>query len=491
MNKYIIGIDQSTQGTKMLLLDAGGNLVWRADAPHRQIVNDRGWVSHDGNEIYDNIVSLVRRMLAENKLSAGQLAGVGISNQRETAIAWHRKDGTPAADAIVWQCSRATELCRTLEEYAPLVHERTGIPLSPFFTAAKIAWLLQNRGLAVAAERSELYAGTMDAYLVYRLTHGQNFKTDLSNASRTQLMNIRTLEWDADMCRLFGVPETCLPELDDSNALFGYTDFEGTLDRPIPIHAATGDSHAALYAHNCTEGYVKATYGTGSSVMMNIGKTCRMSTNGLATSVAWSLNGETSYAFEGNINYAGAVISWLKNDVGLIASPKEVSALASAAAQEDTTYLVPAFSGLGAPHWKSSAKAMICGMTRGTGKRELVKAADECIAYQIADVLHAMEADSGMDIPRLRTDGGATKDAYLMQFQSDIIRKTVEVSDAEELSGIGAAYMAGAALGFYSDDVFARREYTVYTPQREADWCEKKYRGWKNAVETLKYGADR
>lgn len=486
MKKYMIGIDQSTQGTKLLLLDENGKLVWRAAESHRQLVNDQGWVSHDGEEIYNNIISLVRKMLAETHIKAEQLRGVGISNQRETAITWRKIDGKPAENAIVWQCSRASELCKGLEEYADFIRERTGIPLSPFFTAAKIAWLLKNCGLKEAAECGEICAGTMDAYIIYRLTHGKSFKTDYSNGSRTQLMNIQKLEWDKEITKIFGIPNCCLPELVDSNALFGYTDFEGMLDVEIPIHAAAGDSHAALFAHHCTEGYVKATYGTGSSVMMNIGKNCKVSKNGLTTSVGWSLNGETSYVLEGNVNYTGSVISWLKNDVGLISSPKEVSTLAFEAAPEDTTYIIPAFSGLGAPHWNNNAKAMICGMTRNTGKKELVRAADECIAYQIADVLRAMEADSGMVISQLRTDGGATKDNYLMQFQSDITQKTVKVSDTEELSGIGAAYMAGIALGYYEADVLATREYLEYSPQKDVQWCKEKYSGWCNAIETLK-----
>lgn len=486
MKKYVIGIDQSTQGTKLMLLDEEGKLVWRADKPHRQIIDGNGYVSHDGEEIYANLIGLVREMIAENDIQACQLACVGISNQRETAIAWRRDNGRPAAKAIVWQCSRASGLCRELEDFSPLVRERTGMPLSPYFTAAKIAWLLKNGGLRQAAERGEICAGTMDSYLVYRLTKGASFKTDLSNASRTQLLNIHTLGWDADVCAAFGISPEYLPEPVGSDALFGFTDFEGVLDRPIPIHGVAGDSHAALFAHNCTKGYVKATYGTGSSVMMNTGKECVMSTNGLATSIAWSVGGAVEYVLEGNINYTGAVISWLKDDLELIKSPKEVPELALKADPEDTAYIIPAFSGLGAPHWKNDAKAMICGMTRSTGKNEIVRAADECIAYQISDVLCSMEADSGIEIPELRVDGGATKDRYLMQFQSDILRKTVKVSDDEELSGMGAAYISGIAQGVYGADVLTGREYAEYRPVMDEAQSKKKYCGWSRAIDLLK-----
>ena len=448
--KYIISIDQSTQGTKALLFDGEGHLLRRTDMAHRQIVNEKGWVSHDPEEIYRNTIRVVKDLVEESGIDRSLVRGIGISNQRETTLIWDKETNEPIADAIVWQCSRAADICERpeIKDAAEKIREKTGLRLSPYFPAAKMTWLLENteEGQKLAAKH-RLCFGTIDTWLVYRLTKGQDYKTDYSNASRTQLFNIFTLKWDEEICKLFGIQSEDLPEVCDSDSEFGQTDFEGFFEKPIPIHAVLGDSHGALFGQGCLgRGDIKATYGTGSSIMMNIGETPVLSTHGVVTSLAWGMNGKVNYVLEGNINYTGAVISWLKDDVRLIDSPGETESLCREAISDDELYFVPAFTGLGAPHWKSNAKASLTGITRTTGKAEIVRAGVECIAYQITDVVRAMEADAGARVNTLRVDGGPTKNGYLMQFQSDILGADVLVPDAEELSGIGAAYAAGIAM---------------------------------------------
>ncbi len=486
MSKYIVGIDQSTQGTKAVLFDEKGLIVLRRDLPHKQIINDKGWVEHDPEEIFSNTIQVVKNLIEGAGIDKAEIAGVGISNQRETSIAW-KKDGKPVYNAIVWQCARAEAICDEIMDkgHSQLIRENTGINLSPYFPAGKLAWIMRNVDEAKkAADSKDLCLGTVDSFLVYRLTGGRHFKTDYSNASRTQLFNINTLKWDEEICSIFGIPITCLPEVTDSNGDFGYTDFEGYLDTPIPIRGVMGDSHGALFGQGClSKGMVKATYGTGSSVMMNIGDRPVKSTHGLVTSLAWRMGGKVNYVLEGNINYSGAVITWLKDDLELIESAGETEKLALSASADDHTYIVPAFSGLGAPYWDGKAEAVICNMTRTTKKAEIVKAALECIAYQITDIVLAMNEDSKVPVTELRVDGGATKNKYLMQFQSDILRAKVLVPPAEELSAMGAAYAAGIALGIYDKEkLYDGVERSVYSPSMPEDERIRRYEGWKAAV---------
>ena len=323
--KYIISIDQSTQGTKALLFDGTGQLLCRVDRAHRQIINDAGWVSHDPEEIYRNVIAVIRGVVEKGAIDKNLVVGIGISNQRETSLIWERGSGRPLADAIVWQCARATEICERekIAAAADRIREKTGIPLSPYFPAAKIAWLLEHAdGVDTLAAEGNICHGTVDSYLVYRLTGGEKYRTDASNASRTQLFNIHSLQWDEQICELFGIRVENLPQVTDSDACFGMTDCEGFFERKIPIHAVLGDSHAALFGQDCRrEGQTKATYGTGSSIMMNIGATPVLSTHGVVTSLAWSIGGRAEYVLEGNLNYTGAVITWLKDDMKLIHSP--------------------------------------------------------------------------------------------------------------------------------------------------------------------------
>ena len=440
--KYILAIDQSTSGTKALLFDEDARLIGRSDLPHKQKISENGWVAHDPMKIWENTKGVARAIIEKNGINQDEVIGIGISNQRETALVWDRDTGLPVYDAIVWQCARGAKICEGLSDYAEMVREHTGLRLSPYFSAAKIAWVLQNAG---DLSGRHLCCGTIDSWLVFKMTHGKEFRCDYSNASRTQLFNIRTLSWDSEICSIFGIDPETLPTVTDSDGLYGYTDLDGYFSKEIPIHGVLGDSHGALFGQGClTPGMIKATFGTGSSVMMNIGEKPIFSDAGIVTSLAWSMGGKVNYVLEGNINYTGSVIKWLVDDVKLLGASRESGEFAAKANPEDTTYLVPAFSGLGAPYWDSEAKAAIVGMTRSTGKAEIVKAAEECIAYQITDLVLLMQQESGLPITEIRVDGGPTKDKYLMQFQSDMLSIPVAVPKNEELSGIGAAYAAGS-----------------------------------------------
>lgn len=489
MPKYVLSVDQSTQGTKALILDETGKLLARADLPHRQIINAQGWVSHDPEEIFQNTLKVARMAAEKAAINPLDIVCMGISNQRETTVAWNRSTGAPVCDAIVWQCARATALCAKVEEtgIGPTIREHTGIPVSPYFPAAKMAWILQNIPEAAPLARGgQLCLGTVDAWLIWKLT-GQ-YKTDFSNASRTQLFNLHTLQWDEQICSAFGIRAEDLPAVAGSDAVFGETDLGGWLPRKIPVCGVLGDSHAALFGHGCLrKGMTKATYGTGSSIMMNIGPAFAASRNGLVTSLAWKFRGQVSYVMEGNLNYTGAVISWLKDQLGLITSAGETEALALSAHPADTTCLVPAFSGLGAPYWRSDAKALICGMSRLTGKAELVRAALNSIACQIADVIRAMEMDTDTALSLLRVDGGPTRNQYLMRFQSGILGADVACPDVEELSGIGAAYMAGLSSRVYTDQVFRTIGYTTYAPAMPPREREDHLSRWREALSLVGY----
>ncbi len=484
--KYIISIDQSTQGTKALLFDDSGILLGRKDKEHRQIIDDNGWVSHNGEEIYSNTIKVVHDLIESSKINKRDVVGIGISNQRETSIVWDKKTGEPLSHAVVWQCSRAKEICEEIDikNKANDIWKKTGLKLSPYFPAGKIAWILKNvEGAKAKSENEEVYYGTMDSWLIYKLTDGRSYKTDYSNASRTQLFNIFTLSWDKEICESFGININNLAEVCDSDSVFGETDLGGILDKPVPIHAILGDSHGALFGQGClVEGMTKATYGTGSSVVMNIGKDPKLSKNGLVTSLAWKIKGEVNYILEGNINYTGAVISWMKDNVGLINSSNETEKLAFEAENDDELYFIPAFTGLGAPHWDSNAKGMLTGITRTTEKAEIVRAGVECIGYQIKDIVEAMEEDTSIEISELRVDGGPTKNKYLMQFQSDILNKKVLVPSSEELSGIGVAYLAGISLKLYDENILSAINREEYSSLMSEKTRNKKYSGWKVAI---------
>lgn len=487
MKSYILGIDQSTQGTKVLLFDEAGTICYKAAKSHKQYIDEKGWVEHDPDEIWSHLKDLIRDMLDKTEINGKAIKAVGISNQRETAMAWHRQTGKPVYRAIVWQCARGAAICEELrrKDLDSLIKNTTGLPLSPYFSAAKLAWILRHvEGAGDLLTEGNLCMGTMDSWLVYCMTKGQVFRTDFSNASRTQLFDINRLTWSEDVCRAFGIDRHALPEVTDSNGLYGKTDFDGILPEVVPIHAVFGDSHAALFGQACHHpGMAKATYGTGSSVMMNIGDKPVYSWHGLVTSLAWSLSGKATYVLEGNINYTGAAITWLKDDLQLIRSPEKTMALAKAANPKDRSYFVPAFTGLGAPYWESQATGLYTGVTRVTGKKEMVRAVLDAIAYQINDVTTLMQKESGYKLPSLRVDGGPTKNAYLMQFQTDLLGCPVDVPDAAELSAIGAAYAAGLAVGLYDKDaLFKDMKGISYEPAMAGERRRELIEGWQKAI---------
>ena len=484
--QYIIAIDQSTQGTKCILFDSKGQLVARTDASHKQHINDKGWVEHDPEEIAKNLKIIAQAVLDKAKIDANNILAAAITNQRETCMAWDKATGKPVYNAIVWQCARAEAICEAIRQTGcgEKIQQKTGLPLSPYFSASKLKWIMDNVPAArELAAKDQLCCGTMDSWVVYNLTSGKSFKTDGSNACRTQLFNIHTLSWDKELCDIFTIPVNALPEVTDSNGDYGTTDFFGVLPKAVPICAVMGDSHAALFGQGCiAPGTMKSTYGTGSSVMFQTGDDLITSKNGLVTSLAWLDKGKPQYVLEGNINYTGAVITWLKDSLKLIESPMETEALARGANPGDRTYFVPAFTGLGAPYWDSNARGMVTGMSRVTGKNEFVRAALDSIVYQISDIALLMAQESGHALKSLRVDGGPTKNKYLMEFQSNILQLPVEVAAIEEISAAGAAYMAGIAAGLYEPALLQQMHRTTFQPDMAQDLRDELYAGWKAAI---------
>lgn len=483
---YVLSIDQSTQGTKAMLFDSGGKIVGKADKSHQQIINDKGWVEHDLEEIAENVLYVVRQVVNDSGIDKADIKAVGVTNQRETVGLWNRNTGVPVGRAIVWQCNRASGICDQIsDEDADYLFNSTGLKLSPFFSAPKIAWMLENTPDARSqAEKGDLCCGTMDCWVIFSLTKGKSHKTDLSNATRMQLVNLVTCDWDQKACQIYDLPMSILPTICDSDAYFGETDFDGFLDNPIPIHSAIGDSNGAMYAQGChNRGDCMTGYGTGSSVMINIGDSVILSDQGSVTSVAWRTDGQTNYMLSGVINYSGAVITWLIESLGLVKTPQETDKVASSAKPGDRTYLVPAFTGIGAPYWSNRANAVFSGMTRLTGRSELVRATLESIAYQIADVIFSISETSGVSVSEMRVSGGPTKNTYLMQFQSDIIGCKILVPSNQEMSLQGAAYIAGIASGVIDSSVLQSHENAqVFIPSMNEKRREELLTGWQAAV---------
>jgi len=488
-NRYVLAIDQSTSGTKATLFDHDGRLVHRTNAAHKQYYPNAGWVEHDPKEIIQRTFEAIAGLLRTTSVQPEQIVALGISNQRETVLVWDRINGEPIYNAVVWQCQRAAEICELIADqgYDELVRSKTGLVLSPYFPAAKIKWILDNvPDIRKRAEAGELVFGTIDTWLLWNLTGGKVYATDYSNASRTQLFNIHEKCWDDDLMKIFTIPRSMAPAVHDSNDIYGYTLSSSIFGREIPIAGVMGDSHAALFGQNCFEkGMTKTTYGTGSSIMMNIGKKPFQSKSGLVTSVAWCMNGEIEYVFEGNINCTGATIQWLVDELELIPNVLVSEEIAKSLDDTDGVYLVPAFVGLSAPYWDSTARAMIMGMSRGTKKAHVVRAALESIAYQIKDVVDLMVSDSGTDLKELRVDGGATGNSFLMQFQADMLNVPVVCASIEELSAIGAAYMAGQTMGFWNSKTelqSLRKIRASYYPSMDQKKRYSLYSGWKSAV---------
>jgi len=435
MEQYILAIDQSTAATKAILFTRKADVAGRYDTAHKQYYPKPGWVEHDAEEIYRNTITSVGELMRRQKITWDQIAAVSISNQRETVVVWDKETGKPVCNAIVWQCARAVDICAGLERngMSEEIRRKTGLMLSPYFSAPKVSWILKHvDGVKKKAEDGKILMGTIDSYLIWKLTGGKVHATDYSNASRTSLLNLYTLKWDEELLEAFDIPLCMMPEIGYSDDIFGETDFEGIASKKIPISGVMGDSHGALFAQNCyRKGMAKATYGTGSSVMMNIGDKPSYSDKGIVTSIAWGMDKRVEYVFEGNINYSGATIKWLAEDLQLIKSAKESGQTALSVPDNNGVYLVPSFTGMGAPYWDTDARAIICGLTNNAKKAHIVRAAEESIAYRIKDILDLMTAEADVVLNELRADGGATADKFLMQFQADIplIRKNFPHSE--------------------------------------------------------------
>ncbi len=485
----LLGIDQSTQGTKALLFDLKGSLVARASLSHRQIVDERGYVEHDLREIRENTAKVVALVASQDPSYPGRIACAGLSVQRETVAAWRRSDLEPIYNAIVWQCGRAHGIVMREEvsSHKDLVRSRTGLELSEYFSAPKLCWMAENvPAFNEEARKGNLRVGNIDAYLISWFCGGDAFATEPSDASRTELMDLKSQQWDADLCALFKVPIEALPPIRDTDSLFGMTDFRGALPRKVPLHAAVGDSQGALFGHGCLEaGGMKATYGTGSSVMMNAGAEVPNAPHGIVASAGWRRHGSRPvFVLEGNINYSAAIITYLKDGLGIIKSPSETEDLARKANPADRCFWVPAFSGLGAPWFDGSARGLITGMSRLTGMAEIVRAALDSIAFQVADLV-GLELDaSDAANASLHADGGATANGYLMQKQSDLLGIKVTVPPDAELSGKGAAMLAGIAAGQCGED--ALREDPArcrsYSPSIGREDRDAQLEGWHRAV---------
>lgn len=492
MSRYILAVDQSTSATKAILFDEACRLINRVNIEHKQYYPQAGWVEHDAEEIYANMIEAIGRLLRETEVEADAEFSLAITNQRETVVVWETATGKPIGKAVVWQCQRGAEICRALKEAG---HEKTflaksGLLIDPYFSASGVKWLLDHTpGAREAAEAGALRMGTIDAWLIWKLTEGRVHATDYTNASRTLLFNIHTLDWDDELLELFTIPRSMLPEAKPCDTIFGRTTIEGLFPEGIEIAGVLGDSHGALAGQMCFEaGMGKATYGTGSSVMVNIGEEAVAAPEGLVTSVGFAAQGKVFYAFEGNIHCTGATLRWLTDQLQLIASPAETESLATSIESTNGVYLVPAFAGLGAPWWNSEAKAVICGMTLGTTKAHVVRAALEAIPYQIKDLIDLMTGQAGVKLKELRVDGGPTRNKFLMQFQADMLGATINRADLEEASALGAVVMNGLARGVWSslEEVARLRtsDNRILPTMEEAKRAEL-YGGWIEAVKLV------
>ncbi|MEW9054042.1 MAG: glycerol kinase GlpK [Neobacillus sp.] len=486
--KYIVSIDQSTSGTKVLLVNSQGQIIHKCSMSHTQYYPKTGWVEHDPVEIYENVKTLLNEMAQTTAVPENELTVLAITNQRETVVVWDKETGNPVYHAIVWQCRRTSDICKELKEqgYEDIIQSKTGLKVDPYFSASKVKWIMDNvDGVREKAKAGKLLLGTIDSWLIWKLTGGKVHATDYSNASRTLLFNIHTLQWDVELLDLFCIPKEMLPEVKDSNELFGVTEDQNLPFNQLPISGVIGDSQGALFGQKCFEpGMAKATYGTGTSVLMQTGEIVD-GTNGLVTSIAWGLNGKVSYALEGIINCTGDTIKWLKEQLELINDMEEVEHLANSLSDNEGVYLIPAFVGLGAPYWKPFTRAAIVGISRNTGKPHIVRAALESIAYQVKDVMELMQSESNIQIKSVKVDGGATSNRFLMQYQADMLNIDVIASKVAELSSMGSVYLAGLGVGIWNSTEEINKlnqEHELYEPLMTGDVRDKYYQGWKQSV---------
>lgn len=494
--KYILALDQGTTSSRAILFDQSGNIVAVAQKEFKQYYPHPGWVEHDPEEIWSSQFSVMAEVMARKGISTDQVAGIGITNQRETTIVWDKDTGKPVYNAIVWQDRRTAEFCDQLNAsgHAPMVQQKTGLVIDAYFSATKLRWILDNvYGARDLAAKGKLAFGTVDSWLIWKLTGGKLHITDVTNASRTMLLDIHSCEWDEDLLMLFNIPVSVLPEVKPSSKIYGVTEVV-TKHANIPIAGIAGDQQAALFGQMCTQpGMVKNTYGTGCFMLMNTGSKAVVSTNNLLTTVAWKIHNKTEYALEGSIFIAGAVVQWLRDGLQMIRASGDVEALAASVHDTNGVYMVPAFAGLGAPHWNQHARGTLFGLTRGTSKAHIARAALESIAFQTYDVLKAMESDAGIPISELRVDGGATINNGLMQFQSDMLQVPVLRPKVYETTALGAAYLAGLAVGYWDSIEEVQKQWLVdarFSPAMPQDQVGQLLKGWQRAVKASIAWAD-
>lgn len=490
MKKYILALDQGTTSSRSILFDASGKIVATAQQEFTQYFPEPGWVEHDAIEIWETQLKTMREVLQTAHISASEIAAIGITNQRETSVIWNKHTGEPIHHAIVWQDRRTADFCDGLKAQglASTIQDKTGLVVDAYFSGTKVKWLLDHvEGARNEAALGNLCFGTMDTWILWKLTQGTVHATDVSNASRTMLCNIETLAWDTELQTILDVPSTILPEIRSNSEVYGTTTLlDGVTE--IPIAGMAGDQQSALFGQLCTQaGMVKNTYGTGCFMLMNTGEKRVPSKNNLLTTVAWQINGKTHYALEGSVFIAGAVVQWLRDGLGLIKRASDVEALAAQVETTDGVYVVPAFAGLGAPYWNQHARGTITGLTRGSTSAHIARAALESVAFQTMDVLKAMEADSGISIQELRVDGGATQNNLMMQFQSDVLDTKVVRPTITETTALGAAYLAGLAVGFWENTDALQAQWQIestFSPNMTTETRDIRTKGWKRAIHT-------
>lgn len=489
--KYIAALDQGTTSSRCIIFDHQGNIVSSAQREFAQIYPQAGWVEHNATDIFATQYGVLVEAIAQKNINPAQIAGIGITNQRETTVIWDKETGNPICNAIVWQCRRTADICEELKKDAALcqhIKDRTGLVVDAYFSATKIKWMLDHvEGAREKAEAGQLLFGTIDSWLVWKLTEGKAHVTDYTNASRTMLYDIKNLCWDETILKALDIPASLLPEVKESSCIYGYTNLSGT---QVPICGMAGDQQAALFGQLCLkEGDVKNTYGTGNFILMNTGETPMESRHGLVTTIACGREGKVTYALEGSVFIGGAVIQWLRDEMRFFQKAPDADYFATQAGDNGGVYFVPAFTGLGAPHWDMYARGSIFGLTRGTSRNQIIRAALEAIAFQSKDVIDAMMKDTGLDIGSIKVDGGASASDILMQFQSDITQKTLYRPVVRETTALGAAYLAGLAVGFWkdTDELYSCwTEDKRYTPQMEEPTRKKLLSGWKHAVACAK-----
>ncbi|KPM32741.1 Glycerol kinase [Croceitalea dokdonensis DOKDO 023] len=493
MSQYILALDQGTTSCRAVVFDQKGSIVSMAQKEFTQIFPHPGWVEHDATEIWSTQAGVAAEAVTKKGLEGEQIAAIGITNQRETAVVWDRKTGKPIYNAIVWQDKRTATYCEALKAAgkADMIREKTGLVIDSYFSATKVKWILDHvEGARAKAEAGQLAWGTIDSWLIWKMTQGQLHITDVTNASRSLVFNINSMAWDNELLDLFAIPKSMLPEVRQSSEVYGHTS-PNFFAAKIPIAGIAGDQQAALFGQMCTsKGMVKNTYGTGCFMLMNIGEEPVKSKNNLLTTVAWKINGKTTYALEGSIFIAGAVVQWLRDSLKIIKNSSDVETLAASVESSDGVYFVPAFAGLGAPHWNQKAQGTLFGLTRGSTDAHMARAALESIAYQTMDILKAMEADSGVAIKELRVDGGATVNNLLMQFQADVLNTTTVRPKIVETTVMGAAYLAGLAVGYWKSAEEIQNIWQTdvhFNPSTKREPIEQGISGWYRAIKALEY----